>query len=99
MKLIIIIGSPGATDQFARALRSVVHAVPLSKVLVSSDINVLIHQRRSANPPQYAVADVSNLSTAERATLYRHFPEACDVLYLANSLDAEQSRFLARTSL
>lgn len=75
MKLIVICGSPDATSQFSRSLKDHV-LVNRNSVLVSSDVNVLIHQRRSANPPQYAVADVSDLSIEDRADIFRHFPEA-----------------------
>lgn len=72
MKLIIISGDTDATAQFSRMLKD----RSAGPVLVSSDIDVLIHQRRSANPPQYAVADVSNLSLGERAAISRLFPGA-----------------------
>ena len=97
MKLIVIIGSPSATSQFARKLKDNV-LVNRRDVLVSNDIHTLIHQRRSANPPKYAVADVSTLSPDQRETIQRHFPDAVTRILPDAIADAEVA-YLARTSL
>ncbi len=97
MKLITISGSPEATSQFARQLKDNV-LVNRRNVLVSNDIHVLIHQRRSANPPQYAVADVSSLTPAQRETIWRHFPGA-QYTVIDPSAGDNDIAYLARTSL
>ena len=92
MKLITISGSPMTTCQFGHDFSQT------RKTLVSSDIHVLIHQRRSANPPQYAVADVRTLSHEEHGTIKRHFPDASYTI-LPDGIGDNDIAFLARTSL
>lgn len=70
MKLIIIAGSHEATFKFAKQFVG-----QLRTTLISNDIHELIHARRSANPPQYALADNTLMTTPECQALHRHFPD------------------------
>jgi len=93
MKLIIITGSPEATSKFAKSFA----LLPFTS-LISNDIHELIHARRSANPPQYALADVSTLTISQRSDIHRHFPDftATDV---EDGLDPNESLYAARSVL
>jgi len=98
MKLIVISGSPESTSQFTTSFKNL-PPVGRTKVLVSNDIHTLIHQRRSANPPQYAIADVSDLSKDARETISRHFPEATESVLLPDGLSVATARFTGRKFL
>lgn len=67
MQLIIINGQPSATEAFSYAIGK------FSDVLFSQDIHELIHARRSAQPPRYAV--VIDDFKLDFPQLRRHFPD------------------------
>ncbi len=96
MKLIIISGSQESTLLFQRSVTNTLYG---HDVLFSNDIHVLIHQRRSANPPQYAVADVSKLGSRDIKTIFDHFPGTHSPLFLAEGLTENQAAFLVRSNL